>query len=256
MKTATAAPAASNTSDAIASWLFWGLLVLVLAMIVQAPASLLKKALPPNLPVTVTAWGGTLWNGQLDWQQGTLQGQLDWHLRPWQLLLGHVSADVDVAGDVQLQGRVGIGAGGSWLVQDMNGSLPGVLARPVLPAGWDLPGTLTARELSLGRSGLHRGSWRAVGGALHWQGGTMTFDLNGQPATANLPPLTLNVRLDNDTLVLGLSEEAGNLPLAGVRIGADSMMETQLRQRLLTFSPGYHGQGSDDQIVVTAKQPL
>jgi len=84
----------------------------------------------------------------------------------------------------------------------------------------------------------------------------MTFDINGQPATATMPPLLLNLRLDNDTLVLGLAEEAGSLPLASLRISPDSIMETQVRQRLLAYSADYHGSGSPDMVVVTAKQPL
>lgn len=256
MKTVTLKTTTGTSSDAIASYLLWGLLMLVLAMIVQAPASLLRKALPATLPVQVNAWGGTLWNGQLAWQQGSLQGQLRWQLLPWQLFLGHASADVDVEGDVQLSGRISVGAGGAWKLQDLHGSFPAVLARPVLPAGWDLPGTLSASEVSVGRGALRKGPWKLAGGSLHWQGGTMTFDVNGQPASARMPPLLLNLRLDNDTLVLGLAEEAGNLPLAGLRISPDSMLETQVRQRLLAYSADYHGQGSPDMVVVTARQPL
>jgi hypothetical protein len=256
MKTAATMAPAGNSSDAFASYLLWTLLALVLAMLVQAPASLLKKALPATLPVQVQAWGGTLWNGQADWQQGSLQGQLRWQLRPWQLLLGHASADIDLEGDVPLKGRLTVGAGGSWSAEDLSGTIPAELLRPVLPAGWDLPGSLRADKLSLSRAGLHKGNWRAGSGSLHWQGGAMTFDLNGQPASATLPPVMLGLKLEGDTVVLGLVEEAGQLSLAELRAGSDNMLETRVRQRLLAYSPSYHGQGSPDQIVVTAKQPL
>jgi general secretion pathway protein N len=254
MKAVTAQPA--ETSASLASYLLLGMLVLVLAMIAQAPASLLKKALPASLPIQVDAWGGTVWNGQADWHQGSLQGQLAWTLRPAQLLLGRAAADVRLSGDVALTTRLSVRPGGAWALDDVNGRLPVALVQPWLPAGWNLPGELQAEHVALARAKLNKAAWRQAGGSLHWAGGPMNYSVNGQAQSATLPPLTLDLRQDNDTLVLTLQEAAGKLGLATVRLGPDDMLETQLRQRLLAYSPGYHGEGSPDQVVVTAKQPL
>lgn len=250
------APVAERPQGLSAAYLLWGLVFLIIALIVQAPASLLKKALPANLPVQIESFGGTIWNGQADWQQGPDEGQLRWHLRPLALLTGKLSADIETLGAVQLHARAGVGLGGSWTVENLNGVIPGALVQRFLPPGWELPGDYRAQNVSVARAKLNQGAWKLAGGSLHWAGGSMHYSVNGQAQGATLPPLVLNLRLDNDVLALNLLEETGSLGLGSLRLSADNMLETQLRQRLLGYTPNYHGQGAPDQVVVTAKQPL
>jgi hypothetical protein len=254
MRAATATSA--DEPGSVISYLFMGLLALVLAMIVQAPASLLKKALPANFPLQADAWGGTLWNGQMNWHQGNLQGQLAWDTHPWQLLLGRLAATVRLTGDVSASARLSLRPGGAWAIDDLSGHIPVVLIQSYLPAGWSLPGDLQADQVSLARAHLQKAPWQQAGGNLRWEGGPMSYSVNGQAQSATLPALALNLKLDNDTLELALQEVSGGLGLATVRLGPDDMLETRLRQRLLAYSPGYHGTGSPDQVVVTAKQPI
>ena len=235
-------------------YLVLGLIVLVPALVVRAPASLLQKAVPPA--AGVQAWGGTVWNGQARLQQGDDGSFMTWQLHPLRLLAGRLAADVRSVGGVRLAGAVELGRH-AWQVRGMQGEVPATLLQSLLPPGWQFAGAVRAESLVLAREGGLKGAWTAAGGQLHWAGGEMHYSVNGQQQVATLPPLVVNLRLDGDTLMLSLNEEAGNLGLATLRLAPDGMAETQLRERLLRYSPGYRSTGSDpDAVVVTARQPL
>ncbi len=237
-------------------YLILGFFVLLLALIVRAPASLLQKAWPASLPLQVTAWGGTLWDGQAQLVQGENKGFLRWQLQPKRLLAGRLAGTVQAQGMVDLAGNVELGSS-SWKLEGLRGEIPSAALQSLLPPGWLLPGNIRADNLLVARDGRDKGPWRAAGGQLRWEGGAMQLNVNGQPQGATLPALTVNLRLDGDTLVLALNEQAGNLGLALVRLTPDGAAETQLRERLLRYSPGYHSSGGDpDAVVVTTKQAL
>lgn len=237
-------------------YLILGFFVLVLALIVRAPASLLQKAWPASVPLQITAWGGTLWDGQALLAQGENKGFLSWQLQPKRLLAGKLAATVKAQGAVDLAGNVELGRK-SWKLEGLHGEIPSAVLQSLLPPGWMLPGNVRAENLVIARDGRSTGPWRAAGGQLQWPGGPMQFNVNGQPQAATLPALTVNLRLDGETLLLSLNEQAGNLGLALVRLTPDGQAETQLRERLLRYSPGYHSSGADpDAVVVTAKQAL
>lgn len=231
-----------------------GFFLLLLALVARAPASLLQKALPAGLPLTVSAWGGTVWNGQAAIKLGEDTGFVRWRLQPKRLLAGRLAADVQAQGVLELAGTLELGRQ-AWKVQGLRGELPSRLLQPLLPPGWELPGSVRADALNIARAGRNKGAWTAAGGRLLWGGGPMQYNVNGQPQGATLPPLVVNLRLEGDVLVLLLNEEAGNLGLAVLQLGPDGQAETRLRERLLRYSPGYHGSGTDpDAVVVTAKQ--
>lgn len=237
-------------------YLALGFFVLLLALIVRAPASLLQKAWPASLPLQVTAWGGTLWDGQAQLVQGDSKGFLRWQLQPARLLAGRLAGTIQTQGMVDLGGHIELGRK-SWMLEGLSGDIPSTSLQSLLPPGWLLPGNIHAEKLRLARDGRDKGPWRAAGGQLQWEGGAMQFNVNGQPQAATLPPLVVNLRLEGDSLVLALNEQAGSLGLALVRLTPDGAAETQLRERLLRYSPGYHSSGADpDAVVVTTRQAL
>ncbi|MDI1300568.1 MAG: type II secretion system protein N [bacterium] len=241
---------------ALTPYFILGLFLLVLALLVRAPASLLQKALPASLPLTVSAWGGSVWNGQAAFSLAQDAGYLHWTLQPRRLLAGRLAADVQAQGAVDLSGTLELGRQ-AFRVEGLRGELPSALLRSLLPPGWELPGNVRAEALTVARDGRRAGAWTAASGQLLWAGGPMQYNMNGQPQGATLPPLVVNLRLDGDALVLTLSEKAGNLGLATVHLGAGGQVETQLRERLLHYSPGYHGSGAaPDAVVVTSRQVL
>lgn len=248
------APRSEDAPVALTSWLLLALLLLIVALVLRAPASLLHKALPAGLPLAATAWGGTVWDGQLAWAQGERRGLLEWKLAGWRLLTGRVAASLRNSGQVPLSGQLVLGPGRLEL-GGLDGELPVALVQPLLPPGWELPGTVQAEGLAVSRAGLRSGAWTAAGGRLRWAGGPMQFSLNGMPQQATLPALVLAPRLEGDALVLALAEADSGLGLALVRMGADGQVETQLRERLLRYNPGYRSSGADpDAVVVSTRQ--
>ena len=238
-------------------YLVLGFFLLMLALLLRAPASLLQKNLPAGSSLTVSAWGGTVWDGQAAFSLGQDTGFLRWKLRPQRLLAGRLAADVQAQGALELAGALELGHQ-AWKIEGLRGELPSRLLQALLPPGWELPGNVRAEALSVARNGRDKGPWTAAGGQLLWAGGSMQYNVNGQPQGATLPPLAVSLRLDGDALVLALNEKAGNLGLATVYLSADGQVETRLRERLLRYSSGYHGSGGadPDAVVVTAKQTL
>lgn len=248
------APRSEDAPVALTSWLLLALLLLIVALVLRAPASLLHKALPAGLPLAASAWGGTVWDGQLAWAQGERRGLLEWKLSGWRLFTGRVVASLRNSGQAPLSGQLVLGPG-RFELNGLDGELPVAMVQPLLPPGWELPGTVQAEALGVSRAGLRSGAWTAAGGRLRWAGGPMQFSLNGMPQQAVLPALVVSPRLEGDALVLALAEADSGLGLALVRMGGDGQVETQLRERLLRYNPGYRSSGADpDAVVVSTRQ--
>lgn len=243
-----------KASPALIPYLILGFCLLLLALAARAPASLLQRALPASLPMQVTAWGGSVWQGQAALAQGESRLFAEWQVQPLSLLAGRLATTLDLRGALQVTGKLRLGLG-SWRVEGLQGELPTTFVQSFLPGGWQLPGSIQADNLVVARRGFRQGAWQAGSGQLHWGGGAMQFSVNGQPQSALLPPLVVNVQQEGDALVLALNESAGGL--ATVRLTADGQLETQLRERLLRYSPAYRGSGADpDAVVVTTRQAL
>lgn len=244
---------AATPRGGLTPWVLLGLGALLFALLLRAPASLLQKALPLSPGLQVTAWGGTVWNGQMAWSQGEVQGLLHWKLVPWRLLMGTAQADIRSEGAAPLTGRVALG----WKaleVRQLQGEVPAALVQGLLPPGWQLPGVLHAEGLEVARSGRTTGAWTAADGLLAWGGGPVRFSLDGQMQQAVLPPLRIVPRLDGEILVLTMSEAGSGQGLALLRLLPDGQVETQLRERLLRYNPGYRSNGGDpDAVVVTTR---
>ncbi len=237
-------------------YLLLGFLALLLALLARAPASLLQKAVPAGLPVQVSAWGGTVWQGQAGLQLGGQPGFLEWRLLPKRLLAGRLAMDLQSRGEMTLSGHAELGTS-SWALSRLQGDIPSSLLQALLPPGWSLPGAVQAENLALARRGHGSGAWTAAGGRLRWAGGPMQYRLENQTQAATLPALVVNVLLEGDTLVLALNEEAGNLGLALLRLQADGTVEARVRERLLRYTPGYRSSGGDaDAVVVTVRQKM
>lgn len=242
-----------NNYPGLTSFMLLGMGLLLVFLLVRAPASLLQRAVPAASGLAVSGWGGTVWSGQMAWAQADASGLLSWRLRPLSLLRGRASADITAQGSVPLTGRVELGLH-RMVLEQIQGEVPVAMFQPVLPEGWTLPGVLRAEGLDLARAGFTSGAWTAATGHLDWAGGSMQFSLNGQPQQATLPPLRIMLRLEGDSLVLALAEASSGLALAQVQINPQGQAETQVRERLLRYNPSYRSGGADpDAVVATSR---
>lgn len=248
-----------NTPEPAERPRFWryGLLALLLiipALIVQMPSSVMAYFIPKNLPVEIEAFGGTVWNGQVRINQAGESIQLQWRLKPLQLLSAKVSLDVEAQGALNLRGQLAYGLAGLGLTQ-LNGAIPSRVAAPYLPRGWSVPGELIVEGVDVFRVSPMSGEWRHADGLIRWQGGELSFNLNGQQQSAQVPPVALSLAAQDGALNLALDQQQGGA-LALLSLSASNLLETQVRHRLLSYSSSYRGQGSPDQVVVSSKQQL
>lgn len=232
-------------------WLLLGLLLLVLFLVVRAPASMLQRFVPPGPVMQVSAWGGTVWRGQAAWSQQGTGGLLSWQLQPWWLVAGRVQVDIHSEGAVPLQGWVRMG----WQqfeVRGLQGEVPVSLLQVALPPGWQMPGVVRAINFGAARAGWREGAWTAAEGELAWEGGTLQLPMAGQQMQLTLPAVRITPRLEGESLLLVLAEAASGLALAEARLLPDGQVETQVRERLLRYSPSHRSSGADPDAIVAS----
>lgn len=245
---------ADETGFPLTSWWLLGLLLLLVALVVRAPASLLQKAVPRQAGIQVSAWGGTVWSGQAAWEQAGARGMVRWTLAPSRLLLGRIEADIRSDGGVPLRGTVVAGPG-RFEVRHLQGAIPAALFQSLLPPGWRVPGVVRAEQLGVARAGLRQGAWTAAAGEMTWEGGALELVLSGQAQQMALPPVRLVPGVEQGALVLVLAEAASGLGLARLRVAPDGGVQTEVRERLLRYNPSYRSSGADpDSVVVTTRE--
>lgn len=230
-------------------WRLWLLLlvVLVVSLLVHAPARLLQGALPA---VQVEQWGGTVLDGQLQGRHQQFPLFLAWQWQPQGVLLlrlqGALQLRSAVSGDVSFRRGPLAWSLQSPGVQVAAGQVPG------LPAGFVMPAWRSG-EILLAR---HRGGdWQQASGRWQTAGGPLRLTLQGQVHDVTLPPAQLTLRLQAADLVADLATATGEA-LATLTLTSDHRIQWQLRDRLLRLKPGYASLNDPDLVVLTVAEPL
>lgn len=186
-----------------------------------------------------------------------VSGTLNWRWQPVYLLTGKMAMTVEIrSGQTLLKGLSKFGKD-SWQVQDFNGKISkDMLSRF---GSWQLPDTpILLNNLSLSNVS---GQFVDVAGKFSWVGGNMAYPSGGRSFQINLPKMQG---------VLSKEKSSGQAPsrlhlalttMDGQRLGDfyvdnDKMLDVVLTQRLLKNMPDYRGQGADDSVVVSLRQPL
>lgn len=256
-------------------WWLVGLILFSLFAVLQMPASWLLEKYAPDTPY-VQHVSGNLWQGSAIWQMPvsatSLTGTAEWSWQPWHLLLGKLSADVDINSEqTRLNGQVKIGLN-SWQVKNMSGKIaPETLANIV---DWQLPNTpIQVNNVSLKRqSGSNmsadtdpsRSSSKLTGfsqadGQLTWVGGEIGYPSGGKVFYLTMPALRaeLSAEQKNNKNLLHINLlNNQDKRLGDLYIDSDNMLDVSLTQRLLENMPDYKGQAPQDTPVVSVRQPL
>lgn len=208
------------------------LLVFLLTLLCNLPASLVWRQVAPNLPAKVELQGitGSLWQGQVANMrvEGIDQGALRWDWRPGALFKGQLALDLDWRprnSQVYANLRLGLG---SVVLQQINGRLDARSMAAINKAPFVLTGDwlLDVPELKLQdfeRVVLAQGRivWSGAGGGL--------------PEPLALGNLAADLSSENDQLVMRLSsDESGPLGLTGTakwRPAQPLQLDTRLQAR-------------------------
>lgn len=234
------------------NWVLLATILLVFALILQMPARIIANFLPKDIRALCSAWGGTLWTGQVNSQMTGTQSQLRWSIRPISLLTLKLGLDVEVlTGHSQVQAQLALGMSG-WYLKAEQGKLSPIDIQPFL-SNWQLPShPIIITQLNIQHQ---QQNWQNSQGLLTWQAGAVDYVLNGQRQHLNLPPVALKLSGQQQSLIMSLQDEAQTVNLATFTITGETI-ESRLTQRLLSYAPNYRGVAEPDAIVVTASQPL
>lgn len=233
------------------NWVLLATFVLLMSLLIQTPARVASHFMPNSLKALFHAWGGSIWSGQVNGQYQGVQGQLRWQFQPSSLLRLSLGVQAEVlTAHSHVQGVLRMGVNG-WQLLDVKGQIAPVEVQGLL-SGWQLPNTaIELQQLTLNHQ---KDSWSDSKGTMSWQGGALDYVFNGQRQHVNLPPVIIAVQGQQSQLIINLQEQQGANLASFILTG--KQLESRLTQRLLMYSPNYHGVAEPDAIVVTASQPL
>lgn len=236
-------------------WLLLGLILFCLFLLLQLPASWLVQKFAPNNPYLQQV-SGNLWQGQANWQihqanQKNLAGTLNWQWQPWHLLTGKIGMAVAVrSGSTDIKGIAKFNKNTIQL-----NDFKGKIGKDTLAsfADWQLPDTpIMLENLALQKN---VSGFSDVTGDLSWAGGAMRYPMGGRVYPIDLPAMQGKLSNEKERLHLAISTPQGQR-LGDLFVDNDKMLDVQLTQRLLKNMPDYQGQGADDSVVVSLRQPL
>ena len=255
-------------------WWLIGLVLLCLCLVVQLPARWIVQKFAPNNPY-LQQISGNLWQGQANWQVMTqpnapLTGTLNWQWQPWYLFIGKLGFATEIrSGKTTLTGVTKVGKS-NWQLVDFSGSLTSDTLKQGV--NWQLPDApIKVADLNISHA---KQGFQSATGTLNWAGGELGYPSGGRVYKITMPSMVGTLSVDkasgqgnaNDNGNNGASNGGQRLHLAmtmpqGQRLGDlyldnDNMVDVALTQRLLKNMPEYKGQGADDSVVVSIRQPL
>lgn len=260
-------------------WWLIGLVLLCLSLLVQLPASWIVQKFAPNNPY-LQQITGNLWQGQANWQlmmnpTKPVTGTVNWQWQPWQLFTGKLGFRTDIrSGKTNLIGNSKIGKD-NWQLDGFSGKISADTLKQLV--NWQLPDTpISVKDLNIEHTAT---GFANAKGTLNWAGGELGYPTGGRVYKITMPQLlgTLSVDKAGGDKANNTQANAQNSPTSptsngqrlhlalttpqGQRLGdlsvdGDNMVDVALTQRLLKHMPDYKGQGADDSVVVSLRQPL
>lgn len=214
-----------------------GFFVFTLALAVTTPLHFIWGFAKPHvahLPVNIQQVSGTVWDGQVRFQNPQL-GSLDahWQLNPWKLLSTQADLNLDIRGDgIQLNGQVMMGTDRQLHVMNTTGLLSSKHLQPMLRQGRaSLQGDFEVTGLTA-QLDVESRQIRQLDGQLIFSGGDVGFLVDGKPVQATLPLLVGVLQREADKSVLDIQTQEG-LPVGQGFIQNDGWGGIAIRRRFL-----------------------
>ncbi|RLT93271.1 type II secretion system protein N [Ketobacter sp.] len=238
-----------------------GVLSCIVFAIALFPASILWSMVSGSaggLPVQVERVGGTVWNG---YAVGRLRTQIvrgpvvvDWDLKGLRLLLGEVAIVLRAEGnDFRVSGAGHWGLWGTG-VSHLNGDVQAELLNQSLRQfGISASGVINIENISVNLSGQ---TITNAEGWIRWSGGRVKAPGSGSRTPLDIPPVNGQVREEEGSLFLTVTEAKGNQLLgeAGL-LPEKGLGSLKVLQRVLSLV-GMGAEGGDDKVLVNMQQPL
>lgn len=233
-------------------WLIFAVITFFIFVMLQVPAAWLIAKFYKNNQALYNV-SGNIWRGQADWNKGQLRGSLSWKIRPLDLLLLRLGADVEIhSGNTQLAGALGYGLGKTVIIKSLNGQVAPETLKTL--ADWQWPSNAIQLKDAAFKYEKAKGFSQAAG-QLQWAGGELLYSFAQRQERMNVPSLTGSLRDDGGKLLFDV-RDAREQKMLNLQLDAELMMDVQLTQRLLLNIPSYDGKAGLDTYVISSRQPL
>lgn len=211
-----------------------GLGLIVVAMLVTAPANLMENQLTTRIPdLQIQGISGGFWSGQFQqiYYQGTSFKQFSWELSLLAMLRGKIGAEISL-NDPLFTGGLSFEQGFSDTLQlskaNAHQSVVALASHWLAFRMFRPEGELVWGNVSLALAGK---SFEQASGVIQWQ--NASFNINGEPFSLGTIYLTLNA--DKGDLLLTISDGQSVLDLQGtLRISGDRkyLLQASLKEDL------------------------
>ena len=234
------------------AWWWFALALVLIFILLQVPAAWLVAKFYKNNQ-SLHNIQGSIWHGQSDWRRGNLQGSLTWQVRPLDIFLMRLGAEVEIySGRSRVDGVVGYGFGQRISVRDLNGEITPETLKNF--ANWQWPtAPIQLKQIQLNFKPQQ--GFNHVQGEMHWAGGPLVYEYAQRPDRMNIPALQVNLLEENSKLRLDARDQRSQKMLNLV-LDAQGMLDVQATQRLLMTSASYQGQAALDSYVLSTRRAL
>lgn len=234
------------------TWWIVGVVAFLIFVLLQVPATWLISKFYKNNQALHNV-NGNIWQGSADWKKGNLRGSLNWKVRPLDLLLLRVGADVELhSGNTQLSGIMGYGLNKALIVKNLEGQLAPETLKKV--ADWQWPATaIQFKELDFKYK--QEQGFSQVTGQMQWAGGELIYSFAQRQERMNVPAMTGQLADESGQLLLDVRDNREQRML-NIKLDPSLMLDIQLTQRFLMNAPSYEGKAGLDTYVISTRQPL
>lgn len=233
-------------------WWIFAVIAFVLFVLLQIPANWLISKFSKNNQV-LTNVSGNIWQGQADWRKDQLHGSVHWTIRPLDIFLLRLGAQVEIhSADTQLDGIIAYGFGKKLIIRQLNGQVSPETLKSLV--NWQWPSN------SIQLNNLQFNYQKATGfsdadGQLNWGGGALVYTFAQRQERMNMPSLQGKLQNQDARLEFDIRDQR-NQKMVNLLLDPDLMLDVRLTQRFLLNVPSYDGKAGLDTYVISSRQPL
>ncbi|WP_347453259.1 type II secretion system protein N [Acinetobacter thermotolerans] len=233
-------------------WLIFAVVAFFIFVVLQVPAAWLISKFYKNNQVLHNV-SGNIWQGNVDWNKGQLKGSLNWQIRPLDLLLLRVGANVEIhSGNTKLSGIMAYGLTKTLIAKKLEGQVAPETLKTL--ADWQWP--INAIQFNqLDFKYKKQNGFSDVDGQVNWAGGELLYTFAQRQERMNVPVLAGKLADESGKLLLDV-RDSRDQKMLNIELDPELMLNVQLTQRMLLNVPSYEGKAGLDTYVISTRQPL
>jgi len=233
-------------------WWILALVAFFIFVVLQVPAAWLISKFYKNNQVLQNV-SGNIWQGSADWHKGQLRGSLNWQVRPLDLLLLRLGANVEIhSGNTKLNGVMGYSLSKTLIAKNLQGQVAPETLKTL--ADWQWP-TNALQLNQIDFKYKKQQGFSDVDGQLNWAGGELVYTFAQRQERMNVPVMVGKLADESGKLLLDV-RDSRDQKMLNIELDPDLMLNVQLTQRMLLNVPSYDGKAGLDTYVISTRQPL